>query len=719
MERQAGTAEYACSDPAWDELLAGLTRELPSTRSRLLVTSRHRPRALADGAPPPLPPGEGRGEGGRPSTLWIPLGPLPMAEAALFVRSHPQLRRLLFSVDESNKGLIQRLLKVSRGHPLILDRFARLAGDPSALGAALDRVQAEGWQQLPDLFDSAGMDDNQRERERKYLEDVAIGSVDLLIERITPDARRLLRIVTVANEPVSEGFIDGVWQERPEVPPVGPLLAELRGVGLLTKEESAEGPPTYAFHELVRERTAQWRKMPEDDADPRTDDEIRIAYGERYAAMFRTLYHENRNAAGEAGRRALVYFVAARAFDRLGSFASTLVVGVNDPALLRSVVTELEGAIDQAPPGKPRWSLRTYVADALNQAGQPDQALPFYTEASEEAEAAGNWSHVATITGNWAAACRRTGDLEEAKRLHLRSAEARRRAGDPQVVVIARELEALRIDVMRGDAEAALPEIESRLNRVQDWWQQGEAGESVAEAPDRTILGRYLVSGLDIARQANLTLKRWQACLDLLEAQESAKRALGENEVELAVTSFNRYAPLLRLGRLDEAQRVLEGCLGVFRSAGAVNHEASCLSALADFWNERNEIGEAIALARQALAVRNTLPDPWERAISHDNLGNYLARDSKEAEAARHHVAALVYAICIGSRDLAGFRNLRIRARRALANGERYTLPPLEAILAQEEFAALGQFLDSHNVDPAALQAQLNRLVDEAHEEAS
>ncbi|MCP5110641.1 MAG: hypothetical protein GY953_07380, partial [bacterium] len=168
----------------------------------------------------------------------------------------------------------------------------------------------------------------------------------------------------------------------------------------MTKEEPAKGQATYAFHELVRERTIQWRKTHEDDTDVRTDDEIRIAYGERYAAMFRTLYHENRNAAGEAGRRALVYFVAARAFDRLGSFASRMVVGVNDPTLLRNVVAELEGAIDQAPPGKPRWSLRTYVADALESADQPDRALPFFAEAAEEAEAAKQWSDVGWITGN-------------------------------------------------------------------------------------------------------------------------------------------------------------------------------------------------------------------------------------------------------------------------------------------------------------------------------
>jgi len=436
---------------------------------------------------------------------------------------------------------------------------------------------------------------------------------------------------------------------RPEVPPIGPLLAELRGTGLLTKEESTQGQATYAFHELVRERSSQWWKRHEDETDLRTDDEIRIAYGERYAKLFKDLYHRDRNAAGEAGRRALVYFVTARAFDRLGSFASQMVGGVNDPALLRSVVTELKGAIEQAPPGEPRWSLRTYVAGALNETGQSDRALPFFVEAAQEAEAAENWSDLAWITANWAAACVNTGDLEEARGLNLRSAEARRRAGDPEVNVIGRELEALRIDVMRGEAETALTEIESRLNRVRDWWQRSQAGESVAEAPDRTFLGRVLVGALDIAVHAERNLERWQSCLDLLEEQESAKRALGENEVELAATRFNEYGPLLTLGRLDEAQRVLEGCLGVFRAAGDVGQEARCLSALADLWARRNEIGEAIALERQALAVRNTLPNPSDRSTGHANLAVYLFESGHLDEAGSHLLASAIYSLLIGA----------------------------------------------------------------------
>jgi tetratricopeptide (TPR) repeat protein len=754
VESKAGSACYACADPAWDALLDLLGQELHATRSRLLLTSRHRPEVLAGDA----------------STLWIPLGPLPMAEAALFTRSHPNLRKLLFGENESDKELIHQLLKVSRGHPLILDRFARLAAEPSQMKSALDRVRAEGWRQLPDLFDRRDMNDTEREAERKYLEDVAIGSVDLLIERLTPDARRLLQVVTVANEPVSERFIDGVWQGKSvmdeqldeiaqmaelmeqlpddapqkqmlekilatdqgkkvlelvrnrtlqtEMPPIGPLLTELCGSGLLTKESVTEGETLYAFHELVRERVAEWRKTHKADAEPRTEDEIRIAYGERYKNLFKDLYHKNRNAAGEAGRRALVYFVTAQAFERLGSFASWMVTGINDPELLQSVITELEGAIDQAPPGESRWSLRTYVADALYRSGQPDRALPFYSEAAEEAEAAKDWSDVAWITGNWANAVGDVGDLEKSKQLHLRSADIERRAGNPEVNAVSSELEALRIDVMQGEVERALPEIESRLEQVRGWWQKSQAGETVTEAPDKISLGRVIIGGLDIARGANQILKHWEECLKLLKETELIQQALGENKLELTKTRFNQSWPLLRLNRLDEAQRLLEECLGVFRSVGAVTNEASCLSALADLWDERNEITEAIALERQALAVRNTLPDPSDRSISHNNLSNYYDRSGQHEEATQHQLAAGAYRLVIRRQDHLStwFRNLTIDTNRALNSGTRYTLPRLKTLLANEAFAALRQFLDSRNVDIAFLQAEIDKIVEAAHE---
>jgi hypothetical protein len=449
---------YACQDPEWDRLLAELARQLPPTASRLLLTTRHRPSALAAN--------DGHG------VLWLPLGPLPPAEWSVYVRSHAALRQLYFA-DDAGWRLVRRLLAVSRGHPLILDRLATLAPDRAALRHALDQLEQRGLHTLPDLF-VTDQTDAQHQQEQAYLEDVAIGAVDLLLQCASPAARRLLWVVTLANEPVTEDLVAGVWSRRSveadEEPPVGPLLAELHAAGLLILDNTGD-PCTWFYHELVRERIAAWMDQHPDEQGNRTAEAIWIAYGERYAAAFNALYTAGREGAraqaAEAGRRALSYLVRARAFERLGSFASTLVTGSREPELLRQVIAELQAAADEVPPGETRWKVRTYLADALGRAGRPGQALGLYQQAAAEAEAAERWADVGTICGNWANALCHVGPLKAAKEMYRRGAEAEQKAGQPRWVhVVGWELEALRVDVMQGQAEQVLPEINKRLDDV-------------------------------------------------------------------------------------------------------------------------------------------------------------------------------------------------------------------------------------------------------------
>ncbi len=289
------------------------------------MTSRHRLAALA--APE--------------NALWLPLGPLPMAEAVLFLQGNEALRRLAFG-DEEGRKLALRLLEVSRGHPLILTRLGALASDREALAQALDALDTQGLDRLPDVF-APHLSQAERDRERKYLEDVAVGAVDLLLHRASPAARRLLWVVTLAAEPVAAELIQGVWsgksqeeeqldqlrallamaEQLPEelrkalpeippelqaalaqpgeaaaVPPAGPLLAELTGAGLLSVEETG----VYGFHELVRERTAAWMATHPEEKGGRTEDQVWIAYGERYAAAFQALRMSRREKARESGR---------------------------------------------------------------------------------------------------------------------------------------------------------------------------------------------------------------------------------------------------------------------------------------------------------------------------------------------------------------------------------------------------------------------------------
>jgi hypothetical protein len=323
LETVPGKEGYACADPEWDRLLRHLAENLPGSGSRLLVTSRHRPAALAASK----------------NVIRLPLGPLPMAEAMLFLQGNEALSRLARGNEEDRK-LALRLLKVSRGHPLILTRLGALAGDRQALAQALENLETRGLDRLPDVF-ATHLSDADRERERTYLEDVAVGAVDLLLHRASPDARRLLWLVTLASEPVTEELIQEVWAGRspeeeqvdrlrallamqenlpqevrdallalpPEIraaieqgketagtqPPAGPLLAELTGAGLLT-EEAAD---TYGFHELVRERAAARVADHPEEKGGRTEEQTWVAYGERYAAAFQALRRSGENGAVE------------------------------------------------------------------------------------------------------------------------------------------------------------------------------------------------------------------------------------------------------------------------------------------------------------------------------------------------------------------------------------------------------------------------------------
>ena len=76
-------------------------------------------------------------------------------------------------------------------------------------------------------------------------------------------------------------------QQQPDAPPVEPLLDELHRTGLLTK--AGEQPTTYAFHELIRECMDAWMATHPDERGDRTNEQVWIAYGERYSALYKQL----------------------------------------------------------------------------------------------------------------------------------------------------------------------------------------------------------------------------------------------------------------------------------------------------------------------------------------------------------------------------------------------------------------------------------------------
>ena len=498
-------------------------------------------------------------------------------------------------------------------------------------------------------------------------------------------------------------------------------------MGLVTEERT--GPdyanPELICHELVRERIRNWMHDHPQDRDDLTENTILLAYADRLKAVFKALRHQNMTAALEAGSRALVYCVQAGAWQRLGDFAGVVVTSTSDPRLLAGLLPYLEAAAESAPEGKPRWSCLCYLGDALMNAGRPDASLPFYEQAATQsrtaAEAGGEmgrqaWADVGWITGNWAIALVMNGELDNARRRHLESAEAEKKAGMPAVNVLGRALEALRIDILKGGAAQALPEVETRLAQIDLWWRQHRAGQPVPEAPDPQFLARVLIGALDIAMEVHFAQQDWGSALRRIDATLEVKRALERPEEDIAATRMDRANMLGKLpGRFGEAKAELENCLQAFQNDPA--SRAKVLGSLANLFGEQGDVAQAITQQSRALALCEALPDPQDRAISHNNLANYLEGSrmpSALAESPRHQLAALIYQLVSGlGQDLqTSLRNYAVRFRCAHAAGTELDMPRVAELLADPAFRPLDDWLRQRKADLAAVQAAVDQALD-------
>ena len=409
-----GEPLWACQDPAWDRCLARLATELVGTPSRVLITCRRPLAALAGTA-----------------SHRVMLGPLSPDEAALYLREHAGLSKMVFGADKSEMALALRLLNASRFHPLLMDRLARLATGGRALRPQLmvaldDLEQSHDHTQLPALFATDPGD----AKELAYLEDALATSLDQLIRDSNPDARRMLWMIAVANEPVTFGLLKSVWQggslqeQQPATarPDPEPLLRNLVAVGLGSEELSGpdDDNPHLTCHELVRERIRKWMSDHEQDRSNLSENSIRLAYAERLVAVFVARLHKDMTAALQAGSLALVYCVQADAWDLLTGFADSLVTSTLDPRKLEDLIPTLQDAAEFAPEGVPRFLCLSALADAIRIAGHPDESLRVYEQAANKARTAaeaggedmrGVWTALARISHNWGLALTATSNL--------------------------------------------------------------------------------------------------------------------------------------------------------------------------------------------------------------------------------------------------------------------------------------------------------------------
>ena len=735
---------WQAKDPAWDQLLSKLTHELTGSHSRVLITCRKPLAVLA-----------------QTGALHIPIGPLHSAEARLYLFQHPALAKMLQT--PLARQLAQRLLQASRFHPLLMNRLTHLASDPtlrSVLKVVLQRLEnQQDYASLPELL--ANHHAQNQTNELAYLQDALQQSIDDLIVYMEEDARYVLWLVSLTNEELEYDLLEALWrgeslemeqlrsiqrvrmsidQLPPDIaneliedfnalpaelheqilnlPPI-PIQADLSSLlhGLLATgllqihHNESDLPPSFTCHELVRERIS-FHFQESETINPAP---LWHALAERLFARFEALEHQDISHALQVGYRAVVYAMQAQEYVLLSAFAGKLITSSKDAQLCENLIPYFQSLNATAPNDIARMYCQGFLADALHKAGRSEESFPLYEAAAQFAQGH-DVGEYAAICSNWAGALLQCGHLAAARELRLASASAFHQAGSPAINIIGCEMEALRIDILQGEVDVAMQQIVEHLPQLQTWLQQHQNGETVPEAPDATILTRIWISSLDIAKDGAFAKRDWPTALFYLDEMLECMQSLSRSPYDIGNVRMNRASVLMQLKEFSNARQELEACLPLFQADPY--RSSGVLFSLADLFSEMGDVQQAIVLARRALAIRNDLPSPQDRAGSHHNLAKYLIGANTAnalAEYPYHQLAALLYRLCAGLKQHLQDtqRNYFIDFRQSYATRQPLRIPTIADLLAQPGFHSIKQWITNWLAQNGVTQAQLQEETDQ------
>jgi hypothetical protein len=633
------TAGGQWRDGRWGTVTAALCAH--RGLGRLVLTTRRLPAGAR------AVPAAGDGGSALAGLLVQAVDSLSLDEALLLIRELPHLRALvggeLAGVGrEEARQLALGVLNVAQGHPKLLELADGQAADPGRL-AALIAAGGQAWRDaggLPDGFFAGGQTRASGEDYRGVL----AAWTEVVSEGLGAGARDLFWFVCCLEEPDRERHIlEGNWAglrarlgRAGQPPDLDAALAAVAVRGLIAVQgEPAAGRESYAVHPGVaaagRAQAGEaFRAAVDAEAAAYWDAVHRFASGETSDGG------PNTRLLVRAGLAAVPYlirrqqwpaaaFLLERAFNADPSRANAAAalpaieeIAARDPAaagVLARVLTVLDPAAGER---QMRASLDAAVA-------------------------ASDYRSASVIAGRLADLCRASGRLAEALTLAEDMIGYTRQAGLGPWTQLADEGRRLQVLADMGQAELVLAEVRRLRVRMRDL--------PAASGPDETAIPWNVREGLlDTGRYAARQLGRWQDALDLNAELIASLRGRSAPAAGIALSRFNDYSPLLRLGRIDDALALLLDCRRVFHDARDPGMLGKTISALADVENARGHGDAAIALERDALRYTYLAGDVLAIAVSYHNLGNYLRRHARQpAPALACHLAAAVIRALTGA----------------------------------------------------------------------
>jgi len=628
-EGEEDAVHYLCADPDWSKTLTRLARELTPGLSCLLLTSRRAPAELAE----------------RAEVLSLPVGPLEPGEWWVFARTAPNLRRLYLG-SPRDFAVLARALSVARGHPLILQAMEKLAADPKELVRRLGEFETRGrrYASMGDLL-AVGRTPHERAQEMAYFEDITAGSIRALIEDCSPATRRLLRMVTLALEPVYDRLIEAIWEDKgwrddmPRLQPAGhgwrEPLRELLDTGLLTPERKtmtttageSEEVVTYVWHPIVAEQAAT--VLPSGEAFPEA------GYLRRYAYLHLIAYKQSRQqhtrvpaqVAIDVARDAVRYLLQLDDAKLTASFINEIHGLSQALDLRRDLQSWIHQLLEQVPLDLDREELLIALADIYREEGRPQAAIPLYQQVLESAQTRQAWRSCGVTSHNLGLALRDAADYPAARAACRDALRYMRHLGKFTAVRISGLSDLVRLMVIEGgerNLARARHHIVRLVHIARAYYERCQANPAAVEAQAIVEPVVLLVDVMDIQQRIERETENLPQALGICEEQIELDQQHRKDDLTIASHTFTRATNLTRMDRLEDAERDLLFCLRVQKEHQRPASVAKVLGELAAVAERQGDPLRAYQFVSQALDICYRLNNLSDVAISHNNLNSKL-----------------------------------------------------------------------------------------------
>ena len=702
------TGDGTWRDPRWGLLADALTGH--GGESRVIMTSRTVPAGLGAG------------------TVTLPVHGLSRDEAVALARELPHLRALLHAdpgpvrspaAADADRRRLRQVLLLVQGHPKLMELADAAAADPARLDARLAAAQDTA---APGGALEAFFRDGASNLDPAQFLTALNGWTTAALGELSPAARLMAGFVACLEDTDRvSALIEANWAElwqrleqAGEAPGPGPLLATLAAAALIEADLVSvpvdEGPasagpggtggglePTeYRVHPGVAEAITAATGRP-----------VRDAVDAELGAFWRAVFGQALNREGgedsglvvQAGLAAAPYLLRRSDWETASTLLEYAAARDGSPGTVQAVLPSLRRIV--AVTGEPADV--EMLARALSSV-DPGEAERLLRGAVQAADAAGDYRVASTAAGDLVNLLRDAGRLGEALDVIGQKDGYTRRAGFGRWTQLADQAQRLQVLDLMGEHEQVLAEV-GRLRAV----MAGLPARSDAEETANPWNVREGI--LSVGYSSASATGEWQECLKLNAEVIASKRERGAWQHEVTRSQFNDSLPLIRLGLLAEAGRLLAECQQVFEDHRDITMLQRVLSTRADLEDELGHGQAAVDLERAATRLCYARPEPRDIMVSHHNLANYLGRLGGDPAGQRaHRLAAALIARLAG---MAHFSAVTVRALGSELRADdagpalASTVAQVTAVVGQTEGVRLGELLAALQPDPTVVEDAL------------